>query len=93
MQSSLYPLSTADSEYLKRYGDFADRHGFVLDSIFLVVFVVIIGRSIQTLGKIDPTSFQYKTEIAATLLSIGMIIYISVHLSIKVKVEKLRKHK
>ena len=93
MQSSPYPLSTADTEYLKRNTAFADKHSFVFDSIFLTVFVLIIGNSINKLRTIDSSSFQYKTEIAAILISLAVIIYISVHLSIKVKVEQLRKRK
>jgi xanthine/uracil permease len=87
------PLSAVDAEYLKKNSEFADKHSFVVDGIFLVVFVVIIARSIRNLSTTELSSFQYKAEIAASIFSLGMIIYISVHLSIKVKVEKLRNNK
>lgn len=90
--TTVYPLSTLDAGYLKRNGEFADKHSYTMDGIFLAVFVLIIGRSIQALRKTEFGSFYFKTEIMAILISLGMIIYISIHLSVKVKVDKLRKH-
>lgn len=94
MSSSKLPcLSVQEEDYLKRNENFANTHSYVADCIFLIIFVIIIISCIRLVLK-SPESFTLSNKFAC-VLSFCFIIYISIHLSIKTKVEtlKTKKHK
>lgn len=84
-------LSKEDEAYLQRNEKWADTHPYWSDGLFLFIFLVLFGVSVWHLMTIPNFDiFYHYQDVGFSLFCIGMIIYISIHLDVKRKVDAIK---